>query len=100
MSGGHGHAGHGDAHGHGAAVADTHHGPAEIPPAPAVRSITPAPEDFQNLPDPSAMLWPLLWIGLAILLVSGLLCAGWHLWAGHHDEGAGRGETHEAPKGH
>jgi hypothetical protein len=86
MSHGHDHAGaagHGDAHGHAAAHdphgagAAAHHGPVEIPPAPAERSITPAPEDFRDLPGPTALAWPVLWMGLAALLVMSLLCGGW-----------------------
>jgi hypothetical protein len=65
----HGHGGHGhDAHG---AHADPHaSGPAEIPPVPAVRSITPAAADFL-LPLPGAgLLWPILWLGVGLLLYS------------------------------
>lgn len=79
MSHGHDHgggAGHGDAHAHGTAVAAPH-GPAEIPPAPVKRSITPAPEDFENLPGPTALAWPVLWMGLAVFLAASFLCAGW-----------------------
>jgi hypothetical protein len=88
MSHGHDHgggAGHGDAHGHGAAPAPAHYGPAEIPPAPAQRSITPAPEDFEHLPGPTALAWPLLWMGLAGFLAASFLCGGWPAF---HDEHA------------
>jgi hypothetical protein len=62
------HGGHADPHAHGAA-GDAHGGgPAEIPPVPAVRSITPAAADFL-LPTPGAgLLWPLLWLGVGLLL--------------------------------
>jgi hypothetical protein len=62
---GHGHDAHGhDAHGDPAA----HAGPAEIPPVPAVRSITPAAADY-HLPTPGAgLLWPILWLGVGALL--------------------------------
>lgn len=92
MSGSHGHA----SHGHGAAVAEAHHGSAEIPPAPAQRSISPAPEDFVNLPGPAAMAWPFLWIGIALLLIVSLLAYGWHPWAGHAEDG-GHGAGEHAP---
>ena len=72
---GHGtHAEHGNAHG----AAASAHGPAEIPPVPLERSITPAPEDFVGLPGAGALLWPWVWAGLAVLLVCALLAYGWH----------------------
>ena len=78
---------HGE-HGHGAAVAEpgAHeaHGHAELPPEPAERHITPAPEDFRNLPGPSALFWPFLWMGLAVLLIAVLLKAGWPPFADEH----------------
>lgn len=93
-----GHSGHGDAHGHAdahadahghAAVADPHDahaaGPVELPAAPAERSITPAPEDFRNLPGPGALLWPVVWIGAGALLLVLLLKGGWPAF---HDEHA------------
>jgi hypothetical protein len=73
-----GHGGHGGHDAHAAA-----HG-GEIPPAPAVRSITPAPEDFVNLPGPSAVIYPVLWMALGALLVVTLLSGGWSL---HNQQG-------------
>jgi hypothetical protein len=88
---GHGHAsspasGHAQGHdaGHHQGAATAHGG--EIPPAPARRSITPAPEDFVNLPGPSAVVYPLLWLAAAALLVVALVAGGWSL---HHQDGHG-----------
>lgn len=63
--------------GTGSHAADPHGG--EIPQAPAVRSITPAPEDFVGLPGPSGFSWPLLWLVLAAIAVAVLLAGGWQL---------------------
>jgi hypothetical protein len=70
---------HGRTAGTGIAKVDAHaeHGHAALPPEPAERHITPAPEDFRNLPGPSALFWPFLWIGIAILLIAALRSAGW-----------------------
>src|SRR5262245_13968676 len=96
---GHGHAGHGHA-GHGQqAAADAHHGSAEIPPAPPVRSITPAPEDFENLPGPSALVWPFVWVGLAVVLMVGLLADGWHVVHADHGDGHAAPAPHEGAPG-
>lgn len=89
--GSHTHAGHA-AGGHGVATAEpSAHGHAELPPAPAERSITPAPEDFRNLPGPGALLWPVLWVGLAALLIAFLLRGGWPAYHPEHAEGHGQG---------
>ena len=52
-----------------------------FPPVPEERWITPAPEDFQHSPSPFAYLWPVVWIGVALLV-------GWLLadqpWTTHH----------------
>lgn len=111
MGGGHAHDGHGhgssghdshghDSHGHGAA--DAGHGAhgGEIPPAPAVRSISPAPEDFINLPGARALAWPLTWLVVAFLCMVALLAGGWALHhMDDHDGGheGGHGSEHEAP---
>lgn len=106
MGGAHGHDGH-DSHGHGGhghgahGAADAGHGAhgGEIPPAPEVRSITPAPEDFMHLPGARAFAWPLLWMVLAFLGMVALLAGGWAL---HHMDGHGEahGGAHgEAPAG-
>ena len=44
----------------------------EPPPAPAVRSITPAPEDFENPPPMRNLWWPVFWIGVATVLIFAL----------------------------
>ncbi|MFM8979010.1 MAG: hypothetical protein ACKOSS_00885 [Planctomycetia bacterium] len=101
MGGGHAHDGHG--HGHDShAAADAGHGAhgGEIPPAPEVRSITPAPEDFVKLPGARALAWPLTWLVVAFLGMVALLASGWELHnmddhGGEH--GAGHGSAHEAP---
>ena len=53
------------------------HGAHEIPPAPAVREITPAPEDFENPPGFANYVWPLFWCGLGGVLIAVLLAYGW-----------------------
>jgi hypothetical protein len=96
--GGGGHSGgHDDAHGHGAAPAHdpSQHGPAEIPPEPAQRSITPAPEDFRNLPGATSLAWPVLWMALAALLIGTLLCGGWPAYHDEHAEGGPEAGTHK-----
>lgn len=108
---GHGAHDHGGSTHHGAPAAGpaaaTDHGGvgtghAEPPPAPAQRHITPAPEDFENLPGPGALLWPVVWIGLGALLVVVLLRGGWPAFHGH-GEGSGHGAPaagEHAPSGH
>lgn len=44
----------------------------EPPPAPAERSITPAPEDFANPPPMRNLLWPVFWCAVAALLIVAL----------------------------
>lgn len=75
-------------------MAETHGG--EIPPVPAQRHITPAPEDYANLPGASALVFPVAWCVLAGLLIAALLGAGWGL---HHGDGHGAHET-PADAGH
>ena len=74
MSHGHDHDHGHDAHGHGGhdhpagslGILDSLDGPAEIPPEPAVRSITPAPADYaQPFPGPG-VAWPIVWLLVAI----------------------------------
>lgn len=63
---GHGHETPG--HDHGAHAASESHGPAELPPVPAVRSITPARADFER-PWPGRLLvWPFVWTAVAGLV--------------------------------
>ena len=68
---------HETGHGHDAGPADPHggapgldpspgHGDAEIPPAPEPRMITPAREDYvRPFPGPG-LLWPMIWLVVAI----------------------------------
>ncbi len=37
----------------------------QVPEAPATRRITPAWSDFESMPAPRALLWPLFWVALA-----------------------------------
>ena len=62
--------GHDAQHGHGAgATPSAPLKPAELPPIPASRSITPAREDFER-PWPGALIvWPFVWTGVAVLLL-------------------------------
>jgi hypothetical protein len=90
MGHGHDHAGHGHEHA-GHAHHDAGHGAAhggEPPPAPAVRHITPAPEDFARLPGAGALAWPTLWIVLAAVVIAALLSGGWHDRTPGHGQGA------------
>ena len=84
-------AAHADAaHGHAAhAAAPSEHG-AEIPAAPAQRSITPAPEDYVNLPGASSLVFPLAWLAIAALLISYALGGGWGV---HHMDDHGHAES-------
>ena len=58
------------------------HADDNLPPAPAVRHITPAPEDFENPPAIRNLLWPLVWIALAGLCWKVVEAAGWVEWTG------------------
>jgi hypothetical protein len=78
MSGGHSSGGHGpphhDAHGHGvpagdADSADEGHDAHEPPAAPEPRLISPARDDYFRPYPGRAVLWPLLWFGIAALLL-------------------------------
>lgn len=50
-----------------------------LPPEPAVRHVTPAPEDFANPPGFANYIWPVFWVLLICGLV-GVVCAGG--WSG------------------
>jgi hypothetical protein len=85
MGGGHG---HDDGHGHGGH--DAAHGHAEIPPAPATRFISPAREEYEQPWPGSLLLWPVVWLGVALLFV--VAARTWsHSWS--H-------EAHEGPPAH
>jgi hypothetical protein len=99
----HGHDDHGhDAHGghdHPAGslgVLDSIDGPAEIPPEPAVRSITPASGDYAQ-PFPGAgIAWPVVWLLVAMAFL-------WSTTRWHGEVETAHGEhephaPHEAPE--
>ncbi len=93
MSGGHDDDhGHGGASGHGPA-AGHEEGPAEFPPVPPDRWISPAKTDFEQPFPGSGLLWPPFWLAVALAL-----WAATSAWPGrmgeHHPEG---GPEHEAP---
>ena len=56
-----------DAHGGGDPRVESH-GPAEFPPAPATRMITPARDDYENAYAGAGLAWPLAWLLVALLL--------------------------------
>jgi hypothetical protein len=70
--------GHDDpAHARQAAAGAAPHGPVEIPPEPPVRTISPAGADLPfSLPMPG-ILWPVVWAGVAAVL----------LWAADRSKG-------------
>jgi|GEM_PF-6014071 len=72
------------AHAAEAHAAEAHGG--DLPPVPAPRHITPAPEDYVNLPGASALVWPLLWCVVVGVLIALLLGLGWGL---HHNDSHG-----------
>lgn len=49
----------------------------DLPPAPAVRTITPAPEDYAQRPSAAAYLWPLGWMAVAVALWKIVEALGW-----------------------
>jgi hypothetical protein len=80
-------------------ILDSIHDAAEIPPEPAVRSITPAPEEYAQPWPGAGLLWPLVWTAV---------CGGflWSTTAWHgevetpHAHAAPHegGDAHEAPE--
>ena len=48
-----------------------------LPPEPAVRSISPAPEDFASRPGVAQWGWPLFWVAAAVGLWLVVRAAGW-----------------------
>ena len=59
---------HDDGHGHGAVPAGDEgaHGPVEFPPVPDPRMITPARSDYAQPFVGRGLLWPVLWLGVAL----------------------------------
>ena len=62
-------------------MSDDH--PAELPPEPTEREITPAPEDFANPPALANLVWPAFWIVVIGVLASVCYCVGWIEPAAH-----------------
>ncbi len=57
-----------DPHGHGSHDAGGPAGPADFPPVPATRWLTPAPEDYRS-PFPGAgVAWPFFWLLVCLAL--------------------------------
>jgi hypothetical protein len=96
-AGGHGH-GAADAHGHGhglgvtGAEADASHGPAEFPPVPDPRVISPAREDFEQPWPGRLLLWPAVWAVVGLLIF--VAARSWGRPIGDFDR-----EEHEAEHG-
>lgn len=87
----HGH----DDHGH-ASATETSHGPAEFPPMPDPRSISPAREDFQAPWPGKLLVWPFLWTVVALLFF--VAARSWGHKIGEHDvEAHEAGHAGEAP---
>ena len=61
------------------ASTQTEDGPATLPPEPAVRYITPAPEDYESTPPLRDLTWPVIWVLVAVLLWSVVSNAGWSM---------------------
>ena len=80
----HGH----DDHGHAAASVESH-GPAEFPPIPDPRSISPAREDFEAPWPGTLLIWPFLWTAVALLFFVAARSFG-------HPVGEHEAEAHEA----
>ena len=114
---GHGHDdhGHSSAHGHGAADAHGHaaggvpggvasHGPADFPPVPDPRSISPAREDFAQPWPGRLLLWPAVWavVGLLLLVAArswGRPIGAYDAEAHEAEHGAGHDAERTTPKG-
>jgi hypothetical protein len=91
MGGGHG---HGDAQGHGGHGGGPGGGHAEIPPAPISRWISPARADYEQSWPGRLLVWPVVWLGVALLLLAA--ARTWrHDWA--HEAPAGGGHGPAAP---
>ncbi len=101
MSGGHGHdshAAHSGADAHGGHDAHAAHGSTELPPAPAVREISPARSDYAQ-PWPGALLlWPVVWAGVGVLLF--VAARAWTGPVKTHEHGEHEATPHEAPPTH
>jgi len=100
--GAHGHAAAG-AHGHAAAdaQASASHGPAEFPPVPDPRVISPAREDFEQPWPGRLLLWPAVWAVVGLLLFVAARSWGRPIGAFDAEEHeAEHGADHRVPEGH
>ena len=61
------------------------------PPAPAVRFITPAWEDYAGRTPVLRLLWPVAWLAALVLLAAALSARGWHEPAAHGVEPGAHG---------
>jgi hypothetical protein len=83
----------------GAGGHDVAHGHAEIPPAPEVRSISPAREDYEQPWPGNLLLWPFVWLGVALLFV--VAARTWsHPWIHEAHAEHPAGPAHAAPAEH
>lgn len=91
---------HASQHGHdahGTASETVSHGPAEFPPIPDLRSITPAREDFERPWPGKLLVWPFIWTAVALLLFVAARSWGrpFGPHAEEHEAGASSAPTHE-----
>src|SRR5687767_1511333 len=61
--------------------------PHALPPEPARRLITPAPQDFARTPPLRYLLWPLVWAAVVVTGIRSVRAYGWHVPA-HDGHGA------------
>ncbi len=83
----HGH----DDHGQGASKSQSH-GPAEFPPIPDPRSISPAREDFESPWPGKLLVWPFLWTAVALLFF--VAARSWGHPIGEHGTGSHAAGSH------
>ena len=67
---------HGGHDAHGAPAAAESHGPAEFPPVPDPRSITPAREDFEQPWPGKLLVWPFVWTAVALVFFAAARSSG------------------------
>ena len=65
-----------------------------LPSAPERRSITPAPEDYRERPSLARLLWPVVGLGLTVLLLVAVQARGWPAFEGHGDADAHEHDAH------
>ena len=88
---------HGGHDAHGAAPATESHGPAEFPPIPDPRSITPAREDFEQPWPGQLLVWPFVWTAVALLFFVAARSSGkaFGPQTEEHEAGEAEGGGHE-----